>query len=624
MWRQKIVFLKRKLIILDKLLKQKEKLDAQNLTLSSENMFKENKINSLQAEMDELRTNLEEKSTKLKNAEKEKRDLANASRQMEATVAKINSDVFNAKVESNGLKGRIEELESENETLEEKLKKELKKLKAQYEEDKWRNIAEISNLRQQNTTLQKKVDEKSESLQNFDIITLDIKKIKKENAELKKKLEETRQDRQVEILMRKLAKAEAHIKKLATKNLDEIDECFIPPDSPVRTRSRASSDPEMSENENITDVTKEDETIIPKQTVRFPILFPLRSKNIIHKTAAAKPCRIFKAASISYSDPPLVLGLKPVISFSNSSKENLQNDGENAQDLPLKLLYDEQIKFLEDILDSVTPGGRKRKRRGRPPISPNSKKYKKATNIMKQSKGGKTAMHSAIKVISPDRINNSYNIATSMEVDETSDEDHENDEIIFDEHHQQGPSITALSDSGIQGEASSSSVIPVISSVTSLSKVASAYSKSSLPPVTPVASLSKVTCVESKSSSTPSRLGTGNQIHEERFSMFTDKPMSSSTPHRTPKGNIMNPGGDQSTPNLIHSSLTSPYTSQSSIINIKQIKPNKTNKVNRKMEKNPHENDIASARKNETDKSGKSESSLPTLVPVSESSLPTL
>ena len=47
-----------------------------------------------------------------------------------------------------------------------------------------------------------------------------------------------RQDRQVEILMRKLAKAEAHIKKLATKNLDEIDECFIPPDSPVRTSSR--------------------------------------------------------------------------------------------------------------------------------------------------------------------------------------------------------------------------------------------------------------------------------------------------------------------------------------------------------------------------------------------------
>ncbi len=75
----------------------------------------------------------------------------------------------------------------------------------------------------------------------------------------------------------------------------------------------------------------EDETVIPKQTVRFPIFFPLRSQNIIHKNAAAKPCRMFKAASIAYSDPPLVLGLKPVISFSNSSKENLQNDGDNEQ-----------------------------------------------------------------------------------------------------------------------------------------------------------------------------------------------------------------------------------------------------------------------------------------------------
>ena len=44
-----------------------------------------------------------------------------------------------------------------------------------------------------------------------------------------------------------------------------------------------------------------------------------------------------------------------------------------------------------------------------------------------------------------------YNV-TSMEVDETSDEDHENDDIIIDEHHQQDPSITALSDSGIQGK----------------------------------------------------------------------------------------------------------------------------------------------------------------------------
>ena len=70
----------------------------------------------------------------------------------------------------------------------------------------------------------------------------------------------------------------------------------------------------------------------------------------------------------------------------------------------------------------------------------------------------------------------------------------------------------------------------------------------------------------------------------------------------------MKPGGEQRTPNLIHSSLTPPYTSQSSIINIKQIKPNKTNKVNRKMEKNPKEKDVASERKNETDKSGKSES----------------
>ncbi len=47
--------------------------------------------------MEELRTNLDEKPAKLKNAEKEIRDLAHATRQLEATVAKINSDVFNAK-----------------------------------------------------------------------------------------------------------------------------------------------------------------------------------------------------------------------------------------------------------------------------------------------------------------------------------------------------------------------------------------------------------------------------------------------------------------------------------------------------------------------------------------------
>ena len=46
-----------------------------------------------------------------------------------------------------------------------------------------------------------------------------------------------RQDKQVEMLMRKLAKAEAQIKKLATKNLDEIEDCYIPPDSPVHPSS---------------------------------------------------------------------------------------------------------------------------------------------------------------------------------------------------------------------------------------------------------------------------------------------------------------------------------------------------------------------------------------------------
>ena len=53
-------------------------------------------------------------------------------------------------------------------------------------------ITEISKLKQQNTSLQQKVDEKRESLQNFDNITFDNKKLKKENAELKLKLEETR------------------------------------------------------------------------------------------------------------------------------------------------------------------------------------------------------------------------------------------------------------------------------------------------------------------------------------------------------------------------------------------------------------------------------------------------
>ena len=50
------------------------------------------------------------------------------------------------KVVSNGLISRIEDLEAENETLQEKLKTDIRKLKTQYEEDKWQQISGIFAL----------------------------------------------------------------------------------------------------------------------------------------------------------------------------------------------------------------------------------------------------------------------------------------------------------------------------------------------------------------------------------------------------------------------------------------------------------------------------------------------
>ena len=67
-------------------------------------------------------------------------------------------------------------------------------------------------------------------------------------------------------------------------------------------------------------------------------------------------------------------------------------------------------------------------------------------------------------------------------------------------------------------------------------------------------------------------------------------------------GNTLKAGGEPSTPNLLHSSVTSPYKCQSSIININQIKPSKNSKDNRMIDKNQQESNVSRERTNEINK----------------------
>ena len=131
-------------------------------------------------------------------------------------MGKKNCELINKELEINELKRDIENLESEKSTLKDNIKhdKAARDLKEMYEGEKWKNLAEISTLKQQNEALKEKAIETEDISHAFKVDYEEMENYKKENAALKKERDDNKKDKKILSLERKVLKAHTEIKKL--------------------------------------------------------------------------------------------------------------------------------------------------------------------------------------------------------------------------------------------------------------------------------------------------------------------------------------------------------------------------------------------------------------------------
>ena len=148
----------------------KRKVDEKQKLLDS----KSHQVSTLQSDKDE-------KSKKIESLEEDFKKLKSKYGAIEKDLKKKNENIIKRELESQGLKQQIEDLQNEKKSLETSLKsgQHLDDVKKSYEESKWKNLAEISKLKQESSFLEKRVKELEETNEA----------VSKTNAELQKQID---------------------------------------------------------------------------------------------------------------------------------------------------------------------------------------------------------------------------------------------------------------------------------------------------------------------------------------------------------------------------------------------------------------------------------------------------
>ena len=148
----------------------KKKVDEKQKLLDS----KSHQVSSLQIESNA-------KSKKVESLESDLKKLKGKYAGIEKDLKGKNENIIQRELESQGLKQQIEDLEREKKSLETNMKngQHLDDVKRTYEESKWKNLAEISKLKQESSFLEKQVKELEETSEA----------VKKTNIELRRQIE---------------------------------------------------------------------------------------------------------------------------------------------------------------------------------------------------------------------------------------------------------------------------------------------------------------------------------------------------------------------------------------------------------------------------------------------------
>ena len=380
-----ISLLKRKIIGVDKLVKNKNKTEAKNADLTAAVELKSKAIaekdaeiaklkaellervmatspkksfglqsqSELEKELEEKKLLLEDKVIKLAKFKEESVSRSQKIGQLEIELGKKNSkivlveqelekknrDIVQRALESQELNKSLEELQARNKALENDLNNglKIKSLKQTYEELKWKNLADISSLKQENAAVEKRckdLTESNESIQkkNKELVAI-LGKVtdKQKNADsMEKQLD--KKEKSIATLERKLEKALKENEKLRLR-LDkkgiQVSTSFDDSKEDVLERS-VESDMEVSDVDS-TWTENECEVIPPsranftfsfsKPSARFQICKPniLNQKRV--KVRFKKKSSLIETLPVVYNCAPSISDSFPILSVTEPSCE---------------------------------------------------------------------------------------------------------------------------------------------------------------------------------------------------------------------------------------------------------------------------------------------------------------
>jgi len=399
-----ISFLKRKIIGVDKLVKNKNKTEAKNadlncaielknkaifekdaeiLKLKSELLEKlvtspkknDGKLSNLEKELEETRKMLEDKTIKVAKFKEESVSRSQKIGQLEIDLGKRNSkfallekelvkkntDIIKRELESQELKKILEDVKSSKETLERDLKngKHIESMKQSYDELKWRNLAEISSLKQEKAALEKRnkeleVDKTSDSKDS------DTKKLKA-NEVYEKQLE--KKDKSISCLEKRLEKALKDNEKLklrlSKKGLPSGDDSKEDMDKSFESEMDVS-DAALTEDETEIVIPPPRKTFsisFSKPNARFSICKPNLSNKLRTKVRFTKSSSLIENLPVVFNLTPSISDslpkLTPTEPMVKPPKRKLEEESMKTPTPKKKLKYSQTIN--QAVPDSTSP-----------------------------------------------------------------------------------------------------------------------------------------------------------------------------------------------------------------------------------------------------------------------------
>jgi hypothetical protein len=297
---ESITIIKKKIVAFDKLLKHREKIEAKCEELIVSAADKDSEISRLSEEVERLRRDLQEKTARCSHLEGENQKKSQQIGQLEISQGKKHCDIINKEIELNKLRREIEDLKAERENFEEKLKNDVqvKKMREEYEKEKWKHLGTISSLTQSNASLKEMIKDTNDFAQAQQTEVKELQKYKQEA--LLSKTEIGKKDRLIASLtkkLEKLSKLNYHIGKRGGGGGADSSSDFDIPESHSSSAAAAAS---VSEP-----------TFLPTIHRRFVIF---NAKRISSKRRRAPKILFHKLGPLELGDLPWLVAKPPRIS----------------------------------------------------------------------------------------------------------------------------------------------------------------------------------------------------------------------------------------------------------------------------------------------------------------------